>query len=371
MNRGLSDPNAKNHIQAKDSVLCNEISTSLSEFKKYLAEQKKHREELSALSYDHLINLRDELKSLHQLVSSSISGLRHTATAISRLKTDVLKEEKNAEIAHKTSDHGLSGKGDSSEISSYFMKKISDFDTRIRLYKKELEVFEENVYSQQLNPLTPRDLLNVLQRMDHDFIGLAAQLYTVYENMKTLKADYLKQYRIHYGSARNPFGDNDDDLYFKSEGEVDNLFGTSVTKGKKGSSFVTPYGPSPFPTSDISVTSNSTIGGTEKTTVVPSTSVISSSNPQLGQQFGASTLSSQPASSFLGQSGALSTATSNANVASSTGLVKPTFGFSSTTTSLPLFGQTSGIGSLGGSGLTNTIAGGSIGDSLFGKRLAS
>ncbi|VDQ01702.1 unnamed protein product [Trichobilharzia regenti] len=306
MNRGLSDPNAK----------------------KYLAEQKKHREELSALSYDHLINLRDELKSLHQLVSSSISGLRHTATAISRLKTDVLKEEKNAEIAHKTSDHGLSGKGDSSEIS------------RIRLYKKELEVFEENVYSQQLNPLTPR-------------------------------ADYLKQYRIHYGSARNPFGDNDDDLYFKSEGEVDNLFGTSVTKGKKGSSFVTPYGPSPFPTSDISVTSNSTIGGTEKTTVVPSTSVISSSNPQLGQQFGASTLSSQPASSFLGQSGALSTATSNANVASSTGLVKPTFGFSSTTTSLPLFGQTSGIGSLGGSGLTNTIAGGSIGDSLFGKRLAS
>ncbi|CAH8826983.1 unnamed protein product [Trichobilharzia szidati] len=368
MNRGLSDPNAKNHLQAKDLVLCNEISTSLGEFKKYLAEQKKHREELSALSYDHLINLRDELKSLHQLVSSSISGLRHTATAISRLKTDVLKEEKNAEIAHKTSDHGLSGKGDSSEISSYFMKKISDFDTRIRLYKKELEVFEENVYSQQLNPLTPRDLLNVLQRMDHDFVGLAAQLYTVYENMKTLKADYLKQYRIHYGSARNPFGDNDD-LYFKSEAEVDNLFGTSLTKGKKGSSFITPYGPSPFPTSDISVTSNSTIGSVEKTTGVPSTSVISSSNAQLGQQFGTNTLSSQPASSFLGQSGAFSTATSNANVTSSTGLIKPTFGFSSTTTSLPLFGQTSGIGSLGG-GLTNTIGGG-IGDSLFGKRLAS
>lgn len=36
------------------------------------------------------------------------------------------------------------------------MKKISEFDTRIRLYKHELEVFEENVYSQPLTPMTPR-----------------------------------------------------------------------------------------------------------------------------------------------------------------------------------------------------------------------
>ncbi|CAH8458154.1 unnamed protein product [Heterobilharzia americana] len=368
MNRGLADTSIKNHLQAKDLILCNEISTSLGEFKKFLIEQKKHHEELAALSYDHLITLRDELKTLNQQVSSSISSLRHTSTAISRLKADVLKEEKNAELAHKTSEHGLSIKNDSNEITSYFMKKINDFDTRMKLYKQELEVFEENVYSQPLTPMTPRDLLNVLHRMDHDFINLAAQLYTVHESMKTVKANYLKKYRLCYGSARNPFGDKDDFCH-NSQIEVDSLFGS---KGRKGSSFSSPYGPSPFLTSDVPVTSSS-ITSAEKTSIIPSlSSAIPSSTTPLSQQFG--TVVSTQSAPFFSQTGVLgSSGLTTAGTTSS--LLKPVFGFAptvsaaaTTATGFSLFGQSTGLNTLSG-GLGNIAT--SVGDSPFGKRFAS
>ncbi|CAH8432378.1 unnamed protein product [Schistosoma rodhaini] len=340
MNRGLADTTIKNHLQAKDLAVCNEISTSLDEFKKFLTQQKKYREELAGLSYGDLITLRDDLKTVSQQVSSSISSLRHTSTAISRLKTDVLKEEKNAGIAHKASEHGLSIKNDNNEQTSYFMKKISEFDTRIRLYKHELEVFEENVYSQPLTPMTPRDLLNILHLIDHDFINLAAQLYTTHESIKAIKSNYLKKYRMCYGSARNPFGDNDD-FHFKSQIEVDNLFGTVLSKGKIGSSFSTPYGPSPFPT-ETPTTSNS-VGSVEKTSIslsVPSTTT--PNNVLSNQQFGIA-LSLQPASSVLPQIGSLTggAPTSNSTV-TTTSLVKPAFGFQS-----PLTTSTSSVNKIG------------------------
>ncbi|KAK4473761.1 hypothetical protein MN116_002619 [Schistosoma mekongi] len=334
MNRSLTDVAIKNHLQAKDLVICNEISTSLDEFKKFLIQQKKHHEELAALSYGHLNGLRDDLKTVNQQVSSSISSLRHTSTAISRLKTDVLKEEKNAGIAHKTSEHGLSIRSDNNELTSYFIKKISDFDTRIRLYKQELEVFEENVYSQPLTPMTPRDLLNVLHQMDNDFISLAAQLYTAHESVKAIKSNYLKRYRMCYGSARNPFGDND--VHFKNQLEVDNLFGTGLTKEKHDSSLTTPYGPSPFLTSETTTTttSNSISSSVEKTpSIIPSVSSTTSTAPSSllsnQQQFGM-TPSLQPASSLLPQVGLLTSGVTASNSSTiSTSLVKPVFGFQS------------------------------------------
>lgn len=221
------------------------------------------------------------------------------------------------------------------------MKKISEFDTRIRLYKHELEVFEENVYSQPLTPMTPRDLLNILHLIDHDFINLAAQLYTTHESIKAVKSNYLKKYRMCYGSARNPFGDNDD-FHFKSQIEVDNLFGTELSRGKIGSSFSTPYGPSPFPTSETPTTSNS-VGSAEKTSIslsVPSTTI--SSNVLSNQQFGIAS-SLQPASSVLPQIGSLTggAPTSNSTV-TTTSLVKPAFGFQS-----PLTTSTSSANKIG------------------------
>nr|AAW27168.1 SJCHGC06473 protein [Schistosoma japonicum] len=343
MNRSLTDVAIKNHLQAKDLVICSEISTSLDEFKKFLIQQKKHHEELAALSYGHLNSLRDDLKTVNQQVSSSISSLRHTSTAISRLKSDVLKEEKNAGIAHKTSEHGLSIKSDNNELTSYFIKKISDFDTRIRLYKQELEVFEENVYSQPLTPMTPRDLLNVLHQMDNDFISLAAQLYTAHEGVKAIKSNYLKRYRMCYGSARNPFGDNDD-VHFKSQLEIDNLFGTGLTKEKHDSSVTTPYGPSPFLTTETTTTTTSTsISGSVEKTPLISTTTTPSSLLSNQQQFGM-TQSLQPASSLLPQIGLLTSGVTTSNSSTtSTSLVKPVFGFQSplttSTTSSNPFGK--------------------------------
>ncbi|CAH8469588.1 unnamed protein product [Schistosoma turkestanicum] len=356
MNRGLIDTTSiKNHLQAKDLVVCNEISTSLDEFKKFLIQQKKHHEELSNLSHNNLITLRDDLKTVSQQVSSTISNLRQTSTTISRLKTEVLKEEKNASLAHKTFDHGLSIKSDNNELTSYFMKKINEFDTRIRLYKQELEVFEENVYSQPLTPMTPRDLLNILHLIDHDFINLAAQLYTAHESIKTLKSNYLKKYRMCYGSARNPFGDNDDDLYFKNQTGIDNLFGKGlISRGKNVSSFSsTPYGPSPFPTSEPPVTSNSIgIGNMGKVPIIPSSSSIvttlSSSNALTNPQFGTASSSLQPStSSLLPQIGSLTSsgiAASSNPTATTTSLIKPIFGFQS---SLATTSTTSSIGKIG------------------------
>lgn len=41
---------------------------------------------------------------------------------------------------------------------SYFVKKISDFDMRMKLYKQELEAFEESLTSENAAPMTPRGM---------------------------------------------------------------------------------------------------------------------------------------------------------------------------------------------------------------------
>lgn len=342
MNRGLSEVILKNQqVQAKDSAVCNEVCTSVEEFKKFVSEQKKYREELINLSYNTLLSLKDDLNTVSQQVSLAVSNLRHISTSVARLKTDVLKEEKNVGVAHKTSEYGSNMRIESSDLSSYFNKKVADFEVRMRMYKQELEAFEENVFSQSITPLTPRDLLNVLNRMDHDFINLAAQLYTAHETIKGLKTEYLKKYKTYYGSNRNPFGDGEN-TYMNID--ASSLSSELYTR-KKNPALSTPYGPSPF-----SIKSDNSLSfSVSDKPALASLSLLSSISTTTSQQMGFN----------LSNSGSIA----HQSATTSTSFFKPfAFGMS-TSSGSNIFGQsTSNLSNLNGLG---TI------DSIFGKRFAS
>ncbi|KAF6773774.1 hypothetical protein AHF37_07048 [Paragonimus kellicotti] len=293
---------------------------------------------------------------MHQ-VSVVTSGLRRFSAQRDRLKEDVLKEEKYVGIAQRNSETGVSGFLENNATTEYFLNKLLEFDVRMRSYKQELEVLEEHVNSHSRSYLSPKELVALLRQMDNEFICLAAQLYSTYEQIKTLKARYLRIHRVSGTNGRNPFAEIEaSSLKLR---QLDNTLDSSPFSLSKTATSRTPYGPSPF-------------------------SFLST-----GPAFSLPTQLTGPTNSVVSQPTGLSMATTTTTAfqfntsATSTNFQKPLFGFgsASATTVTPMTATaTVGALSLAGqsmktqfpsSGFTGLGGTSSPGESLFGKRLAS
>ncbi|KAF8567781.1 hypothetical protein P879_10342 [Paragonimus westermani] len=346
--------------QSKDSPICNEILTTVEQFKTFLAEQKKVREELVNLSQEPLIKLKDDLASMMHQVSVVTSGLRRFSVQRDRLKEDVLKEEKYVGIAQRNSETGVSGFPENNATTEYFLNKLLEFDVRMRSYKQELEILEEHVNSHSRSYLSPKELVALLRQMDNEFICLAAQLYSTYEQIKVLKARYLRIHRVSGANGRNPFAEIE--ASSSKLRQLDNTLDSSPFSMSKTAASRTPYGPSPF-------------------------SFLST-----GPTFSLSTQLTGPTNSVVSQPTGLSTNTPFGFAAPTctgftpfhTNVQKPLFGFGSTaaTTVAASMPATATIGALSlagqsmktqfpSSGFTGLGSTSSPGESLFGKRLAS
>ncbi|CAL8097684.1 unnamed protein product [Calicophoron daubneyi] len=377
--------------QPRDTVVCDEILTTVNNFKTFLAEQKKIREELSNLSQQPLVKLKDELAIMMQQVSTVTLGLRRISAQRDRLKEDMLKEEKNVRMAQRTSEMSVSMQLENTAPTEYFLNKLMEFDMRMRSYKQELEILEENISCQTRFCLSPRDLIALLRQMDSEFICLAAQLQTVSEEVKTLKTKYLRNFRASSGDNRNPFAEVEasSQKMRQLEGSLDGIplgFKTSMATSR------TPYGPSPF-------------SSTSLTPALGLSSITAQAAPTVGAPRPAGPFSFVNSGSLSGSLGATATTAQpigsqlssgfnfNAATSASPGLVsaapgfgqKPLFGFGAATTTttstaggLSLFGQpaattpqlltaaTTTSGPVTGFGTANAA-----GDGLFGKRFAS
>ncbi|TGZ68263.1 hypothetical protein CRM22_004338 [Opisthorchis felineus] len=335
--------------QSKDLPVCQEIITSVEQFKHFLTEQKKIREELINLSQQPLFRLKDDVTSMVQQVSAVISGLRRIVAQHDILKGEVLKEEKHVGIAQRNSEIGVSLQMENSAITEYFLNKLLEFDTRVRSYKQELEVLEGGISSQTRPCLSPKELVALLRQMDNEFICLAAQLHTTYEQVKVLKARYLRNMRALSGDTRSPFAEVEaSSLKLR---QLDGIMDNGVPDLRKPTS-KTPYGPSPFTSLSISP-------------MFPLAALVT--NPLIASVPGAPSQTTSTGSIF----------SFNAANSGTTIQPKPLFGFgtlttsaSSTTPALSVSGQTTGpqLPSLGFGGFGAAT---STGDGLFGKRLAS
>ncbi|KAG5443465.1 Nucleoporin p58/p45 [Clonorchis sinensis] len=377
--------------QSKDLPVCQEIITSVEQFKHFLTEQKKTREELINLSQQPLFRLKDDVTSMVQQVSAVISGLRRIVAQHDILKGEVLKEEKHIGIAQRNSEIGVSLQMENNATTEYFLNKLLEFDTRVRSYKQELDVLEAGISSQTRPCLSPKELVALLRQMDNEFICLAAQLHTTYEQVKVLKARYVRNIRALSGDTRSPFAEVEaSSLKLR---QLDGIMDNGVPGLRKPTS-KTPYGPSPFTSLSISPMFPLAALGTQPnpSAVMPQATSLSfltpsstiSSSVGLGFGLGTSVTKSLTNPLIASVPGAPSQTTSTGSIFSfnaansgTTTQPKPLFGFgtlttsaSSTTPALSVSGQTTGqqLPSLGFGGFGAAT---STGDGLFGKRLAS
>ncbi|OON13834.1 putative methionine aminopeptidase, type I [Opisthorchis viverrini] len=133
-------------------------------------------------------------------------------------------------------------------------------------------------YSTRLFSLLPAELVALLRQMDNEFICLAAQLHTTYEQLKVLKARYLRNIRALSGDTRNPFAEVEaSSLKLR---QLDGIMDNGVPGLRKPTS-KTPYGPSPFTSLSISPMFPLTALGTQPnpSTVIPQATSLSFLTP--------------------------------------------------------------------------------------------
>ena len=65
----------------------------------------------------------------------------------------------------------------------YFKNCISSFGNRVQTYKQEVQAIEDSLSSRAKSNLTPKELADVLRKLDDQFMFLAAQLYSLNEEL--------------------------------------------------------------------------------------------------------------------------------------------------------------------------------------------
>ncbi|VDN11706.1 unnamed protein product [Dibothriocephalus latus] len=148
-----------------------------------MAEQKKIRDEFNNAPIKTLDTLKSELAELQSAVLSVSSGSRKQSVQTAHLNEEALKLERTFAMVQKTSDLAYDSVQNSPALTQYFNKCITSFGDRVQRYKQEVQAIEELLSSRARASLTPKELAEVLRKLDEQFIALAAQLYTAKEDV--------------------------------------------------------------------------------------------------------------------------------------------------------------------------------------------
>lgn len=81
---------------------------------------------------------------------------------------------------------------------------MRELENRAGLYLQEIEAVESLCRSPHQSALTTRDLVDIIRKIDDEFMGLAANLYMVHERVKVAKAEYLRRSKS-ANNHQNPF----------------------------------------------------------------------------------------------------------------------------------------------------------------------
>ncbi|KAL7061699.1 hypothetical protein AAHC03_01933 [Spirometra sp. Aus1] len=355
-----------------------------------MAEQKKIREEFNNAPVKTLDTLKSELAELQSAVIAVSSGSRKQSVQAAHLNEEALKLERSFAMVQKTPDLAYDSTQDSPALTQYFNKFITSSGDRVLRYKQEVQAIEELLSSRARASLTPKELAEVLRKLDEQFISLAAQLYTAKEDVNAVKMQFLRQFRttngekplISLSDLETPLPQTSFDLLEKD-------FKKSSALGH------TPYGPSPFsmsaadsPASTVAVSVQPTMTSGAQGLLQTLTSTGNPSTPSgglfsLGGTPGTTTTTAgaTPGFSFgsglTGAFGATSTAAPTTTSAFGFGLAKqpsatptPTFGFAASTAATPATTSAFAFGTPAAATATTTTTTSSFspfgGKSLFG-----
>lgn len=191
----------------KEANVPNELTTLVTDLETHIKSQKDVKEEISKVSTEGINTTRDEIAVLKQSIALIANSLQRDSIAVENLKLEVGQELKNAEIAQRIKDITVSLHHDFSAPMEYFQRLVYSFETRINVYRREIEELETFISSSVSSyQFTPQDLSNVLKRLNDSFVGLASELQEVHESVKVIKEKYLHFRRVVYNDSFDPFG---------------------------------------------------------------------------------------------------------------------------------------------------------------------
>ncbi|KAM6908194.1 nucleoporin p58/p45 isoform 2-T2 [Lycodopsis pacificus] len=201
-----SGANAKDSKALKDENLPPVICQDVDNFQKFVKDQKQVQEDISRMSSKGISKVQDDIKSLKQLLSVSASGLQRQALAIDKLKLETAQELKNADIAIRTQKTPPGLQHENTAPSDYFRSLVEQFEVQLQQYRQQIEELENHLTTQSSGShITPQDLTLAMQKLYQTFVGQAAQLQSVNENVKILKHQYLSYRRAFLEDSTDVF----------------------------------------------------------------------------------------------------------------------------------------------------------------------
>ncbi|XP_058955100.2 nucleoporin p58/p45 [Pocillopora verrucosa] len=197
----------------KDTPLPNTLNEIAEHIKKYVKEQKEHKDEISRASGSLLDKVREETIALRQALALVSNSIQRDGCSVENLKIDVSKELKNAEIAQRTNDIPQPLQHENVAPQEYFQRLVESFEQRMLMYRIQIEIMESHLASiSQGQTLTPQDLSEVMHKVHETFIALAAKLHEIHEAVKMQKEHYLNYRRAYFKDSTDIFSYSSKDL---------------------------------------------------------------------------------------------------------------------------------------------------------------
>ncbi|CAD5120398.1 DgyrCDS8969 [Dimorphilus gyrociliatus] len=192
---------------AKDANIPKEILQTVEEFKKFLNNEKKFREEISRHSTKASVNVVKEVNSLKQQAALESSKVERNKIMIECLKQDIRSEFRNAEMAKHTRDIPETLQYENIAPGLYFETLIENYEHSMVIFKQQIDDLERHLMSttEQIAPLTAQDLSDVMKQLHSSFICLAANLQSVHDNVQSLKEQFLSYLKLYKNDNRNVF----------------------------------------------------------------------------------------------------------------------------------------------------------------------
>ncbi|PVD34703.1 hypothetical protein C0Q70_05980 [Pomacea canaliculata] len=173
----------------KETLIPDQLVLTVDDLQKYVKEEKA-----------------EDIAALRQLLSVVSNGLQRNACTLEKLKAEMTKELKNAEMAQRTKDIPPGLQYENTAPNEYFEQLVEQFEGRMVSYRQQIEMLENHLaVLHQPARNSPAEIFTLIKRLHESFVALAAQLQQVHEAIKGQKEQFITYRRVFHGDTKDIF----------------------------------------------------------------------------------------------------------------------------------------------------------------------
>jgi len=185
--------------EAVPDIICKDIQS----FKGFTKKQLEDSNEVAKFSVQSLNKITKEANALSSALAAVSSALQNNKGSVLKLREEFATELENAGMVRRMM---LSMQHDDMAPMKYFFDLVCSFERNMQLYQKQIDELEKHLHS-ITNPaaFSYQDISTTLCKMQETYVGLASNLHSIHEKVKTAKEQYLTYRKVVHGDNVNPF----------------------------------------------------------------------------------------------------------------------------------------------------------------------